>query len=38
LLLLCLGMGLEFLISPIFLIGRGIAFCQMLFLHVKMIM
>ena len=35
LLLLCLGMGLEFLISPILLTWRGVVFCQMLFLHLR---
>ena len=33
LLLLCLGMGLEFLISLILLTWRVAVFCQMLFLH-----
>ena len=33
LLLLCLCMDLEFLISPILLTWRVVVFCQMLFLH-----
>jgi hypothetical protein len=35
LLLLCSGMGLEFLISPIILTWRGVITCQMLFLHLR---
>ena len=35
LLLLCLDIGLEFLISPILLTWRGIIFCQMLFQHLR---
>jgi hypothetical protein len=35
LLLLCLAISLEFLISPILLTWRSVVFCQMLFLHLR---